>query len=163
MNLRIALIAGLAGLMLAGAARALEVSVTVQETAGIARTAEPVSGGIPLPEGVYKPGQVKLTLTDGGKPVPCQVTELVVGPKGFVRWVLLDCQLDLKPNETRTLTLTDERSDLPPRPVQSLKVTQTADAVTVDTGKAAFTISKTKPFGLFSDGKGENLFPVNPL
>jgi hypothetical protein len=125
--------------------QALEVPVIVQEPAGIARKAEPVSGGIALPAGMFKPGTVKLALVDGTKQVPVQVSELVVGPKGFIRWVLLDFQLDLKANQTKTLTLRAGRSAVPRRP---LKVTETANAVCVDTGRIAFTVSKNKPFGL---------------
>ncbi len=127
---------------------AFEVPVIVREPAGIARRAEPVSGGIPLPEGIYQPGKVGLALCDGDKPIPVQVSELVVGPNGFVRWVLLDFQLDLAANETRTLTL---KAGRPAAFKNPLKVTESTEAVHIDTGRIGFTVSKNKPFGLLEN------------
>ena len=126
-------------------AEAFEVPVNVEEPAGIARKAEPVSGGIALPAGMFKPGTVELALFDGNKSVPVQVSELVVGPKGFVRWVLLDFQLDLKANEIKTLTLKTGRPAIPHRP---LKVSENTNSVRIDTGRVAFEVSKNKPFNL---------------
>ncbi|MHC4641184.1 MAG: hypothetical protein ACYS32_06020 [Planctomycetota bacterium] len=124
---------------------AFEVPVNVEEPAGIARKAEPVSGGIALPAGMFKTGQVILALFDGDKSIPIQVSELVVGPKGFVRWVLLDFQLDLGANETKTLLLKTGEPAVPTRP---LKVTESANLVSVDTGRVTFEIKKNKPFSL---------------
>jgi len=126
-------------------AQAFEVPVNVEEPAGIARRAEPVSGGIALPAGMFKYSQVKLALFDGDKSIPVQVSELVIGPKGFVRWVLLDFQLDLEANETKTLQLKTGKPAVPTRP---LKVTESANIVHVDTGRATFEIRKDKPFSL---------------
>ncbi len=129
-------------------AQAFEVPVNVEEPAGIARKAEPISGGIALPDGMFKPGQVKLTLFDGDKSIPVQVSELVVGPKGFVRWVLLDFQLDLKAKETKTLMLKTGRPAIPNRP---LKVTESTNLVRIDTGRVVFEVSRNKPFGLLEN------------
>ncbi len=124
---------------------AVEVPVNVAEPAGIARKAEPVSGGISLPAGMFKPGTVKLALFDGNKSIPVQVSELVVGPKGFVRWVLLDFQLDLGANETKKLLL---KAGVPVVPAQPLKISESANVVYVNTGRVSFEIRKDKPFSL---------------
>ena len=129
-------------------AEAFEIPVNVEEPAGIARKAEPVSGGIALPPEMFKPGTIELALFEGNIPLPVQVSELVVGPKGFVRWVLLDFQLDLKANEIKTLMLKTGRPAIPNRP---LKVTDTANVVRVDTGRVAFEVSKNKPFSLLEN------------
>ena len=129
-------------------AYAFEVPVNVAEPAGIARRAEPVSGGISLPAEMFKPGTFKLALFDGDKSIPVQVSELVVGPNGFVRWVLLDFQLDLKANETKTLQLKTGKLVVPPRP---LKVTESANVVHVDTGRMIFEIRKDEPFRLIEN------------
>ena len=125
--------------------QAFEVPVNVQEPAGIARKAEPISGGISLPAGMFRPGTVKLALFDGEKSIPVQVCELVVGPKGFVRWVLLDFQLDLEANETKTLLLKTGEPAVPARP---LKVSESTNIIKVDTGRVAFEIRKDIPFSL---------------
>ncbi|MHC4084112.1 MAG: hypothetical protein ACYSU3_05930 [Planctomycetota bacterium] len=129
-------------------AEAFEVPVNVAEPAGIARKAEPVSGGIALPAGMFKPGTVELGLFDGDKSIPVQASELVVGPKGFVRWVLLDFQLDLKANEIKKLMLKTGRPAIPNR---SLKVIESTNLVRIDTGRVAFEVSRNKPFGLLEN------------
>jgi len=127
------------------AGESLEIPITVREPAGIARRSEPVSGGISLPKGVFQPDRVKLALFDGDRAIPVQVSELVVGPAGWVRWVLLDFQLDFDANQVRTLML---RAGDPKLPARRLKVTQNDGEITVDTGAMTLSIDKGDPFGL---------------
>lgn len=132
----------------ASVSQGLEIPLIVQEPAGIARHREPISGGISLPASKFRPGMVSLALYDDNRSIPVQVTELVVGPKGFVRWVLLDFQLDLRANETRKLML---KAGLPRDPNNPLKVIETGEMVKVDTGRITFKIAKKKPFGLMEN------------
>ena len=118
----------------------LSIPITVEEPLGIARKAAPVCGGIPLPWGVYKKNQYFAL-----KEVPSQVVPLVVDEKGYLRWVLLDFQTDLKPNEKRVFTFTTATP--PPKPIRPL-ATDTGNGVRVDTGKIKFTVAKDKPFSL---------------
>ncbi len=132
----------------AAAAAPLEVSLTVTEPAGQARKAEPISGGIPLPKGRFREDQPFALIGPGGREVPCQTAPLVTDRDVTVRWVLLDFQADLPAGATRQDTL---RAAAPAaKPARALKLTRTADALTVDTGAAKLTISRTQPFGLFS-------------
>jgi hypothetical protein len=123
----------------------LSVPITVQEPSGIARTAEPVSGGIPLPWGVYKKGQ-PFALYDGNKAISLQAIPHVVDEKGFIRWLLLDFQTDLKPNEKKTFTLKTV-GEIPRAVVLAREV---GGNVAINTGKVALAIAKNKPFGLFT-------------
>ncbi|MHC4745380.1 MAG: hypothetical protein ACYS8Z_25995, partial [Planctomycetota bacterium] len=132
-------------LSLTSALSAIEIPLTVVESAGIARRGEPVSGGVSLPGEMFEPGEVELALYDGDKQIPLQVTELVVGPKGFVRWLLLDFQLDIEADETKKLVL---RTGPPMPPKQRLRFVETDASVKVDTGEIAFDIPKNRPFGL---------------
>jgi hypothetical protein len=128
------------------AAEEWSIPITVEEPLGLARTAEPVSGGIPLPQGMFKPGQA-FTLLDGAAAAPVQVLPLVVDEKGFMRWVLLDFQTDLAANAKKTFTL---RPGPAAAPAKSVRVTKTDGGVTVDTGAVTFTIAADKPFSLVS-------------
>ncbi|MFO7898405.1 MAG: hypothetical protein R6V58_05030 [Planctomycetota bacterium] len=138
----------------AASAAELELEITVRELSGVARKAEPVSGGIPLPWGVYKKGQ-QFALFDGGKAVPLQAVPHVVDGDGFIRWVLLDFQTDLKANETKTFAL--KKVDQPAAVAAAAPVVRLAkeagNVVTIDTGKVTLTIDKTKPFSLFTSVK----------
>ena len=55
-----------------------EVPLSVQEAAGVARKAEPISGGVPLPKGKFKKDQAFALFKNGGAEVPCQAVPLVV-------------------------------------------------------------------------------------
>jgi len=137
------------------AALGLEIAVTVQEPVGAARVNEPVSGGIPLPAGRFKPGH-PFALFEGEKEFPLQALPLVVDEKGFLRWILLDFQADLGANEKKTFTLKDVKASA--KPAKAVTVTDGADGVTIDTGAVKFTVSRAKPFALFDSvsagGKG---------
>ncbi len=150
---KLCFVCGVMALATCAFAADLSIPITVQEPLGIARKSAPVSGGIPLPWGVYnKPSW--FALYAGDQRVPAQVEPLVTDEKGFFRWVLLDFQTDLKPNEKKTFIL---KFAAPiEQPVGTL-ARNTGNGVEVDTGKIRFTIAKDKPFTLFStvavDGK----------
>ena len=144
-----ALLGIVAAAFLAGAAWAgeLEVRLSVEEPAGVARKAEPACGGIPLPAGTLRKDQA-FAVFAGGAEVPAQVLPLVVDEKGFVRWVLVDLQTDLGPKEKKEFAL---KAVAPAaKPLTPLKVTEDAAGLAVDTGKIKFTIAKDKPFSLFT-------------
>ena len=133
--------------LFAGAALSQELSVplTVREPAGVERKAEPVSGGIPLPEGMFKKGQ-PFALSDGAKEIPIQVSPLVVDNDGYLRWILLDTQVDLKAGETKTLMLKAAKPTS--KPTAALKLADGARGVMIETGKITLALPRTVPFGL---------------
>jgi len=128
----------------------LSLPITVEEPAGIARSGEPVSGGIPLPWGEFKADQ-PFALFGGAREVPLQALPLVVDERGFLRWILLDFQADLAAKERKTFTLKAAKPSA--QPATPLKVAEAADGVTVDTGKVRFTIARDKPFSLFTSAE----------
>jgi len=124
-----------------------ELKLTAHEPANLLRTAEPLSGGVPLPAGTFRNGQ-PFSLFSDGREMPAQVLPLVVDEKGFLRWVLIDFQADLQAAQNREFLLTvTPPAAKPPLP---LRITDNASGVTVDTGKITFTIARDKPFSLFS-------------
>ncbi len=83
---------------------AATVPITVQNPAGVAVEAEPVTTGVPFPEGALASGDNVRLLDEAGAELPLQVTVTGEYPDGSVRWLLLDFQADLPP-DGRTLTL----------------------------------------------------------
>jgi len=129
------------------AAGEFSLPITVEEPAAIARKTEPVSAGIPLPWGRFKADQ-SFALFDGKSEVPVQALPIVVDEEGFLRWILLDFQTDLGPNEVKRFTLRPAAGSCTlARPV---KVIRDDRGVTVDTGRITFAIAKDSPFSLFS-------------
>jgi len=115
------------------------VPVTVREPAGVDRTAEPVTGGIP-----FTIGQVKsvgdLALYDhSGRPVPAQFSRLAGYEDGSLQWALVDFLTDVPAGGTAEFVVKKGRAAVPAKP---LTISETGEVVTVDTGAAMFTINK---------------------
>jgi hypothetical protein len=131
----------------------LNLHLAVRETGGVARHAEPACGGIPLPWGVYKQNQ-KFDVLMGQHTLPAQVLPLVVDENGFLRWVLVDTQVDVPANGKVALTLVSASGAA--KEATPLKITQAAGGVAVDTGRISFTINRDAPFSLFTTVQAGN-------
>lgn len=101
--MRIGTIAVILSLALS-AATAANVPVVVQNPSGVTMQAEPITTGVPFPEGALaSPDRVRL-LDEAGAELPLQVTVTSEHRDGSVRWLLLDFQADV-PAEGCALTL----------------------------------------------------------
>ncbi len=127
-------------------AQDLDVSLTVEEPVGVERQYAPVTSGICLPRGRFPENQ-HFSLFDGDTEIPLQTTPLVVERDGSLRWVLLDFQLNIGPNEAKQLTLLAQPNHVKPK--TTIQVTETQNSVTINTGPLMFVVSKTKPFTIF--------------
>ncbi len=130
-----------------GEAVGLEIPFSVTETTGVARTGEPISGGLPLPKGTVSADDAFELARSDGTPLPCQVLPLVVDADGKLQWVLVDFQDAIGAGETKSYVLRTGRSAL--SPTVPLTVTKRNGAVVVDTGVITFAVSTAAPFGLF--------------
>ncbi len=127
------------------------VPLTVAERDGVARFNEPVTSGIPLPKGELNDiDQVRL-LRDG-REVPAQFRAAGVWrPGGSVRWLLVDFQASLAPEEEQKYVLEyGQGVARTARPSTPVRVEDRDDALAVNTGPAAFRISKRR-FSLFEE------------
>ncbi|MDD4890002.1 MAG: hypothetical protein PHU85_08735 [Phycisphaerae bacterium] len=146
-NGRRVVLAGSILLALCGITHALDIPITVEEPSGVARVAEPASGGVPMPWGELK-ADTPFALFDGEKEIPLQAIPMVIDEKGMLRWVLLDFQVDLKPKEKKTFTLRTVKPTA--TPAKALNAKADAGGASVDTGAAAFTVAADKPFSLLT-------------
>lgn len=126
---------------------ALPVPITVQEVLlpgvnGLARTAGPVSAGIPLEEsqGITNVTQLGLTGASAG-----QFRALARYPSGAIKWVLVDFQSDLAANGTSAaVSLTNGAGNFGGADL----ATDQGTSIAIATGTAVFTVRKS-PFRLF--------------
>jgi hypothetical protein len=95
-------LAAAATMMLAApAGAALSIPLSVHEPGAGARTAEPITSGVPLPPGTQT---TAWALFDGNREIPLQITPL----RGRVPWILLDFQLDIGSGQTKNLVLKEQ-------------------------------------------------------
>ena len=117
-------------------------SVTLKWLDGAAPAApESVSWGVPWPKGaLQKTDSLALTTADG-KPVPVQTWPLACWPDGSVKWS--GQAIVSGADSTGPLQLSIGAAAAPGAP---LRATQTADAITIDTGGAGCVIKKSGEF-----------------
>lgn len=127
------------------------VPLNVKERAGIARTSEPITMGIPLPEGLsYDTSD--FALKDGsGNVIPCEFRTASKwwSDKSSIRWLHVDFKASVTANETKTYYLHRDRSS---HAVSSsaLSVSDLGTKFQVSTGPLRFTVKK-QGFNLFDE------------
>jgi hypothetical protein len=99
----------------------------------------PISTGAPMAPGAMRDVS-GLVLLENGRPVPAQFTTRGTwGPKGYVKWVGVDFLARYDKGTPRQYRLAQGAPVTPPRPV---RVEETPEAITVDTGALKFTVSR---------------------
>lgn len=124
----------------------LNVPLQVHNPTDFPRIDEPVTSGIPLPRSLAITEPSGLQLVNGaGDPIPAQFTPLArwgAPPDDStapIRWVLLDFQATVGPQETIYYFL--QEGGPGPEPAHTLSVVDGAAALIVDTGVAQFHIN----------------------
>ncbi len=132
----------------AGAIRRLRVKVNLLEEAGVARSATPITFGLPLPKGgLYDLANMRVLAPDGGE-VPAQFTATAFWPYDSLKWVLIDFQTKLAAKENADYAVEFGSEVARAKPATQLRVNETDDAITVRTGPLEVVIDKQR-FNIF--------------
>ncbi len=130
-----------------------DLPLTVSDYAGLPRTDEPVTSGIPLPEDANITSEWQLQVTDDqGNPMPAQFTVLSRwhgtpdDQSKPIKWVLLDFQANVPANGTSIYYLKSGGTGNTTN--TNISIQEDSSKITVSTGKAKFQISKNH-FNLF--------------
>ncbi len=137
------------GWLLAQSSAALEVELTVAERLGVGRASEPVTSGVPLPEGALQdPASLRL-FDANGAPVPVQfgVANRWRGDDS-IKWLHVDFQASVDAGQTLRYTLRSDADAAQAEPSAVLSVAEQGDGYRVDTGPLRFTM-KGQGFNLF--------------
>lgn len=104
----------------------------------------PITIGVPLPRGALFNPDHAMVVDGEGHEIPSQRTVTATWSQGgAIRWLLLDFLLPVTDAKPR-LFLRYGNDVRPAAVVDGVTVRETADAITVDGGAAAFTVSKTR-------------------
>ncbi|MBM4044359.1 MAG: hypothetical protein FJ279_04530 [Planctomycetes bacterium] len=144
----------LVGLQQVSTAETVLVTLRVTDYAGVARTAEPVTSGVPLPEaaGIANPRPLRLS-DEQGRELPAQFRvlsrwgELSDATKP-IRWVLVDFQADAPANGSMDYRLV--AAEQPSAAAKGIQIQDDARAITVAAGVVTFRVSKER-FNLFDE------------
>lgn len=150
----------------------------LEEQAGIKRIHEPVTIGLPFPQGMVSDSTC-LTLWDAsGCQLPLQEHPLANWFDDSVKWVLLDFQASIEARARLTYQIRCILDPLVRYQSPSLSVQESAEQIVVDTGKVTFFVNRQlcKPFDrviiraaeviatqgssfVLTDDRGERYFP----
>ncbi|MGH9673296.1 MAG: hypothetical protein ACRD44_08950 [Bryobacteraceae bacterium] len=129
---------------------ALDVPLAVGETAGVARVAEPVTFGVPLPKGLLADTTKLRLYGPDGKPVPADFRVVnrwwndAATQVASIQWVHCDFLASV-PARGRAIYRLRTADDESPAPPAKLEVTPGGDAVIVSTGPVRFTVHRYGP------------------
>ncbi|WP_428562474.1 MAG: hypothetical protein ACP59X_21480 [Solidesulfovibrio sp. DCME] len=132
------LVVGLVLSALPGPVLAMDVPLTITNPEAVAKTAEPITSGVPFAPGVLTDAADVGLLRDGAE-IPGQFQATARWPDGSVRWLLCDFQSDLPAGGSAVVTLRTGRRQ---SPVADITVSEDAVAVHVDTGATVFHFAK---------------------
>ena len=148
----------------APAARALNVTLTVTDTSGVKRLAEPCHSGIPLPPGAVTDVS-KLRLANArGRPVAAQFRAISRRAGGDVAWVAVSFLADVPGRGSAGYRLTDSGTAAQVR--RPLQLTDAEDSLSVITGPLNVVIPKDAFAGLgqvWLDRNGDGKFVEDEL
>lgn len=143
-------LAGLLSPLWALEAQPLDLPITLEETAGVRRTAEPVTFGVPLPRGLLRETERLRLYSPGGAPVPAAFRVVnrwwddAAAQNPSIRWIHVDFFAEVEPRGRAVYRL--RTSDAPPpAPPAPLRLQTESDRVTVSTGPLQFTVHRNGP------------------
>ena len=122
-----------------------DIPIIVEERAGISRSNEPVTLGIPFAKGDLMPTIPVRVLDPGGFPVDAQFKTMAVWDDGSVKWLKIDFQVSVVANGNSQYIL---ESNVSHSSTTELVATESSSEISVTTGPLRFVVSKTN-FNLF--------------
>lgn len=115
--------------------------LSVTEQIGIRRINEPVSAGVPFPQGMVKDPSCLMLRDIQGNSVPLQTQVLSTWSDGSVQWVLVDFFANLAAGEHVEYQLHGLHSFRGDRGVNSLSIQQSEHGCEVDTGLVRYVLN----------------------
>ncbi|MBK9169993.1 MAG: glycoside hydrolase family 127 protein [Bryobacterales bacterium] len=128
------------------AAQPIDIPLTIDEPAGVARSAEPVTAGVPLPKGALRDAATLRLFDPDGKAVPAHFRPVNFwGDDRSIQWVHVDFFANA-PAGGRAVYRVRTSTVPAPAPSATLAVEASPDAVRVNTGTVTFTAHRNGPF-----------------
>ena len=117
------------------------IAITVHNSTNVDRREEPVSIGIPLPQGEIHETNALVLTNDNGSIVAAQFTPLNQWHDGSLQWVLLDFQPIASANTTSNYFL-EKTTNYSQTPEQGITVKDQGSIFRVNTGSSVFFLNK---------------------
>jgi len=115
--------------------------LVVKEPLGIRRINEPVTAGVPFPQGVVKDTSYLMLCDPHGKPVPLQTQVLSSWGDGSIQWVLVDFFANLEAHACGEYQLQCLHSSQDGHLFSSISITQSEHMCEIDTGLVRYVLN----------------------
>jgi hypothetical protein len=128
--------------------QSFSIPILVEESVGLRRQAEPVRLGIPFPrQAVFDPSELALFRSDL-VPSAAQIEVLARWFDESIKWVLVDFQVDVQPNQVVEYLLRRLDAPLVVAHPAAIAIAESAESIEVNTGQTIFVIDsrKLRPF-----------------
>lgn len=129
--------------------RRFEIRLVVREEVGVARHAEIVRCGVPLPSGVLRDPGAAVVQDERGVGLPCQVLRAETDGQGWVRWLTLAFPVTLRPLGTACFTVGALGALKHEAVGTSASVQRSDEGIEFSTGLVGATVT-TAPFSINS-------------
>ncbi len=120
----------------------VKVPLSVSETIGTSRQGQPVSSGVPIPQGQISDTKHVRLLDGNGDVIPLQAGVLSRWEDDSIRWLLLDFQVDVDAKKKVEVVL-EYGSEVEPWTGNGITLNEDDETFTVDTGRITIIFSKT--------------------
>lgn len=124
------------------------LTLLIEENQGISRHQEPISVGIPFPQGSVQQVSELQLLDSQQQAIPCQTQVLAQWPDHSLKWVLFDFQATVTAHAVEQYEINIGQQSVPKPTLQAIKIEHSSGTLAVKTGAATFLIN-TSRFTLF--------------
>jgi hypothetical protein len=123
------------------------ITLNIEEPGGVDRPAWPVTQGIPFPDKELREAMPVRVVDSNGDVLPTQYKCLATWNKDmkFVKWLLVDFQVDLKAHEVSTLFLEYGDEIEPTEPVHPVTVEENGKDILISTGTLEVVLQRDTP------------------
>ncbi|MBI4680234.1 MAG: hypothetical protein HY753_03225 [Nitrospirae bacterium] len=118
------------------------IQLTISETSGIDSFQEPVTVGVPFPEGVLSSSDGTALFKDEGDCIPLQTSIVSNWPDGSVKWLLLDFFAHRLAKSTVNYYLVYKVNNFHQHAREKMRINDEDKAISVDTGSTIFSIDR---------------------
>ena len=120
--------------------QALEVPLSITNVEAVAKSAEPITSGVPFSQGVL-PDPASVRILSGTTVIPAQFRPTALWPDHSVRWLLCDFQVNLPAAGTASVKL---QTGTTPLAFSGVSVSNLPASLQVNTGAGSFVFDKTQ-------------------
>jgi hypothetical protein len=126
----------------------LSIPLFIEERSGITRISEPVTIGVPFPQGAVVDPSFLTLWNNNEQLLPLQTQTLASWFDGSAKWILLDFQASVEANAQTLYQLRLDSEKLTPCQSPRLSIKESVEHFIVDAGSATFFLNRrfAKPF-----------------